>query len=197
MGGYIFLGLLVLLGLYGIAIYNGLVAKKNQIDNGFAQIEVQLKRRYDLIPNLIEVAKKYMAHERDTLEAVIAARNAASGALKKMEKQLDDPTAVTQFNEAEQGLVGAMGKMNFVMEAYPDLKANENMMQLTEELTTTENRIAFARQAYNDFVLAFNTYRQSFPQNQIANMFGFTTDANMLEFEDSKAMQTAPKVSFE
>lgn len=194
--GYVVLGILVLLGLYAIAIYNNLVAKKNQIDNGFAQIEVQLKRRYDLIPNLVEVAKKYMAHERETLEAVIAARNAASNALSKIESHLDDPNAVAQFNQAEQGLVGAMGKMNFVMEAYPELKANENMMQLTEELTTTENRIAFARQAYNDFVLSFNTYRQSFPQNQIANMFGFTTDAKMLEFEDSQAMQAAPKVTF-
>ena len=194
--GYIVLGLLVLLGLYAISIYNNLVAKKNQIDNGFAQIEVQLKRRYDLIPNLIKVAKKYMEHESETLEAVIAARNEASNSLAKMESRLDDPKAVAQFNEAEQGLVGAMGKMSFVMEAYPELKANENMMQLTEELTTTENRIAFARQAFNDFVLAFNTYRQSFPQNQVANMFGFTNDAKMLEFEDSKAMQAAPDVSF-
>jgi hypothetical protein len=111
-------------------------------------------------------------------------------------RHLDDPVAVAKFNQAEQGLVGAMGKMSFVMEAYPELKANENMMQLTEELTTTENRIAFARQAFNDFVLSFNTYRQSFPQNQIAGMFGFTTDAKMLEFEDSKAMQAAPKVDF-
>lgn len=194
--GYVLLGVLVLVGLYAITIFNNLVAKKNQIDNGFAQIEVQLKRRYDLIPNLIEVAKKYMAHERETLEAVIAARNEASNSLAKMESHLDDPKAVAQFNQAEQGLVGAMGKMSFVMEAYPELKANENMMQLTEELTTTENRIGFARQAYNDFVLAFNTYRQSFPQNQVANMFGFTTDAKMLEFEDSKAIQAAPKVSF-
>jgi LemA protein len=173
--GYVVLGVLVLLGLYAIAIYNNLVAKKNQIDNGFAQIEVQLKRRYDLIPNLIEVAKKYMSHERETLEAVIAARNEASKSLEKMESHLDDPKAVAQFNQAEQGLVGAMGKMSFVMEDYPELKANENMMQLTEELTTTENRIGFARQAFNDFVLSFNTYRQSFPQNQVANMFGFTT----------------------
>jgi LemA protein len=194
--GYVVLGVLVLLGLYAIAIYNNLVAKKNQIDNGFAQIEVQLKRRYDLIPNLIEVAKKYMAHERETLEAVVAARNEASNSLAKVESHLDDPKAMAQFNQAEQGLVGAMGKMSFVMEAYPELKANENMMQLTEELTTTENRIGFARQAFNDFVLSFNTYRQSFPQNQVANMFGFTTDAKMLEFEDSQAMQAAPKVSF-
>ena len=194
--GYVVLGVLVLLGLYAIAIYNNLVAKRNQIDNGFAQIEVQLKRRYDLIPNLIEVAKKYMAHERETLEAVIAARNEASNSLAKVESHLDDPKAMAQFNQAEQGLVGAMGKMSFVMEAYPELKANENMMQLTEELTTTENRIGFARQAFNDFVLSFNTYRQSFPQNQVANMFGFTTDAKMLEFEDSQAMQAAPKVSF-
>ncbi len=194
--GYVVLGILVLLGLYAIAIYNNLVAKKNQIDNGFAQIEVQLKPRYDLIPNLIEVAKKYMAHERETLEAVIAARNEASNSLAKVESHLDDPKAMAQFNQAEQGLVGAMGKMSFVMEAYPELKANENMMQLTEELTTTENRIGFARQAFNDFVLSFNTYRQSFPQNQIASMFGFTTDAKMLEFEDSAAMQAAPKVSF-
>ncbi len=194
--GYVILGVLVLLGLYTIAIFNNLVAKKNQIDNGFAQIEVQLKRRYDLIPNLVEVAKKYMAHERETLEAVIAARNEASSSLSKLESHLDDAASVAHFNQAEQGLVGAMGKMNFVMEAYPELKANENMMQLTEELTTTENRIGFARQAYNDFVLAFNTYRQSFPQNQVAGMFGFTTDAKMLEFEDSQAMQAAPKVTF-
>lgn len=194
--GYIILGILVLAGIYIAAIYNNLVAKKNQIDNGFAQIEVQLKRRYDLIPNLIEVAKKYMAHEKETLEAVIAARNAASSSLAKMESHLDDSNAVAQFNKAEQGLVGAMGKMNFVMEAYPDLKANENMMQLSEELSTTENRISYARQAYNDFVLSFNTYRQSFPQNLFTNMFGFTSDAKMLEFEDSKAMQATPKVSF-
>lgn len=194
--GYIILGILVLAGIYIAAIYNNLVAKKNQIDNGFAQIEVQLKRRYDLIPNLIEVAKKYMAHEKETLEAVIAARNEASSSLAKMESHLDDSNAVAQFNQAEQGLVGAMGKMNFVMEAYPDLKANENMMQLSEELSTTENRISYARQAYNDFVLSFNTYRQSFPQNLFTNMFGFTSDAKMLEFEDSKAMQAAPKVSF-
>ncbi|CUV66019.1 LemA protein [Sulfurovum sp. enrichment culture clone C5] len=194
--GYIILGILVLAGIYIAAIYNNLVAKKNQIDNGFAQIEVQLKRRYDLIPNLIEVAKKYMAHEKETLEAVIAARNEASSSLAKMESHLDDSNAVAQFNKAEQGLVGAMGKMNFVMEAYPDLKANENMMQLSEELSTTENRISYARQAYNDFVLSFNTYRQSFPQNLFTNMFGFTSDAKMLEFEDSKAMQAAPKVSF-
>lgn len=194
--GYIILGILVLAGIYIAAIYNNLVAKKNQIDNGFAQIEVQLKRRYDLIPNLIEVAKKYMAHEKETLEAVIAARNEASSSLAKMESHLDDSNAVAQFNKAEQGLVGAMGKMNFVMEAYPDLKANENMMQLSEELSTTENRISYARQAYNDFVLSFNIYRQSFPQNLFTNMFGFTSDAKMLEFEDSKAMQAAPKVSF-
>ncbi len=194
--GYIILGILVLAGIYIAAIYNNLIAKKNQIDNGFAQIEVQLKRRYDLIPNLIEVAKKYMAHEKETLEAVIAARNAASSSLAKIESNLDDSNAVAQFNQAEQGLVGAMGKMNFVMEAYPELKANENMMQLSEELSTTENRISYARQAYNDFVLSFNTYRQSFPQNLFTNMFGFTSDAKMLEFEDSKAMQAAPKVSF-
>lgn len=194
--GYIILGILVLAGLYAVIIYNNLVAKKNQIDNGFAQIEVQLKRRYDLIPNLIEVAKKYMAHEKETLEAVIAARNEASKSLSKIESHLDDSNAMAQFNQAEQGLVGAMGKMNFVMEAYPELKANENMMQLSEELSTTENRISYARQAYNDFVFAFNTYRQSFPQNLLANTFGFTSNAKMLEFEDSKAMQAAPKVSF-
>lgn len=194
--GYIILGILVLAGLYAVIIYNNLVAKKNQIDNGFAQIEVQLKRRYDLIPNLIEVAKKYMAHEKETLEAVIAARNEASKSLAKIESHLDDSNAMAQFNQAEQGLVGAMGKMNFVMEAYPELKANENMMQLSEELSTTENRISYARQAYNDFVFAFNTYRQSFPQNLLANTFGFTSNAKMLEFEDSKAMQAAPKVSF-
>jgi LemA protein len=194
--GYVVLGIIVVIGFYIVAIYNGLVAKKNQIDNGFAQIEVQLKRRYDLIPNLIEVAKKYMAHEKETLEAVVNARNIASSSLAKVENHLDDAQAMNEFNQAERGLAGAMSKMSFVMEAYPELKANENMMQLSEELTTTENRISYARQAYNDFVLDFNTYRQSFPQNLFAGMFGFTSDAKMLEFEDSQAMQDAPKVNF-
>jgi LemA protein len=194
--GYVVLGIIVVVALYVVAIYNGLVAKKNQIDNGFAQIEVQLKRRYDLIPNLIEVAKKYMAHEKETLEAVIAARNEASSSLAQMKGHSDDAKAVSEFNQAEQGLAGAMSKMSFVMEAYPELKANENMMQLSEELSTTENRISYARQAYNDFVLAFNTYRQSFPQNLFTGLFGFTSDAKMLEFEDSQAIQAAPKVSF-
>ena len=194
--GYVVLGIIVVAVLYVVAIYNGLVAKKNQIDNGFAQIEVQLKRRYDLIPNLIEVAKKYMAHEKETLEAVINARNQAYSSLSNVKEHPDDAKAVGEFNQAEQGLAGAMSKMSFVMEAYPELKANENMMQLSEELTTTENRISYARQAYNDFVLDFNTYRQSFPQNLFTGMFGFTSDVKMLEFEDSKAMQAAPKVSF-
>lgn len=193
--GYILFGIVVAAVLYVIAIYNSLVAKRNQIENGFAQIQVQLKRRYDLIPGLVKVAKGYMTHERETLEAVIEARNEASGLLQSLEGALDNADMMAQFNLKEQGFVGALGGMNFLMEEYPDLKANETMIRLMEELGSTENRIAFARQAYNDFVYAYNTDRQSFPQNQFASMFGFTSDAKMMEFDDAKAMQSMPKVN--
>jgi LemA protein len=180
---------------YVVGIYNKLVVLKNRYKNGFSQIEVQLKRRYDLIPNLVETAKAYMAHERETLEAVISARNQASAMLKGAAA---DPTggAITKLAGAEEVLQSAMGKLNFVMEAYPDLKANQNMMQVSEELSSTENKVAFARQAFNDSVMQYNTYRQSFPQNFFASSFGHASDAVLLEFEDSQAIQAAPKVSF-
>lgn len=192
--GYVLFGIVVVAVLYVIAIYNSLVAKSNQIENGFAQIQVQLKRRYDLIPSLVKVAKGYMAHEHQTLETVIEARNQASGLLGGLGGALDSAEGITQLGLKEQGLVAALGSMNLLMEDYPDLKANETMLRLMEELSTTENRIAFARQAYNDFVYAFNAYRQSFPQNQLAAKFGYDHDASMLEFEDTQAIQQMPEV---
>ncbi len=188
--------IVAVLVLYVIGIYNKLVALKNRYKNAFAQIEVQLKRRYDLIPNLVETAKGYMKHERETLKAVIAARNAAANALAKAAAQPGSPEAMAALEGAEQQLAGALSRFNVVMEAYPDLKANQNMMQLSEELISTENKVAFARQAYNDAVMAYNTYRQSFPPVVFAAMFGHPTDAKLLEFEDSAQIQAAPKVSF-
>ncbi|MEN1727502.1 MAG: LemA family protein [Pseudomonadota bacterium] len=185
-----------LVGLAGfvIGIYNKLIAARNRYKNAFAQIDVQLTRRYDLIPNLVEVAKKYMAHERETLEAVINARNGAVNQLKATAADPTDPDAVAKLNQAEQGLSGALGRLFALSEAYPDLKANENMMQLTEELTSTENKIAFARQAYNDMVMAYNILRESFPNNIIAGMFNFNA-AQLLEIED-EAKREAVKVDF-
>ena len=179
-----------------INIYNNLVTLKNRYQNAFSQIEVQLKRRYDLIPNLVETAKGYIKHERETLEAVINARNAAQAGLKSAAADPSSPDAIKQLNAAEGQLGGALGRLNVVMEAYPDLKANQNMMQVSEELTSTENKVSFSRQSFNDAVTEYNTYRQMFPSNIFATMFGHTKDATLLEFEDSKQMQAAPKISF-
>ena len=195
VGTIIFLVIVVGAVFYVVSIYNSLVTLKNRHENAFSQIEVQLKRRYDLIPNLVETAKGYMAHEKETLEAVIQARNEASALLSGVAATLT-PDAMQQLSGAENALQGALGRMNIVMEDYPDLKANENMMQLSEELTTTENRVAFSRQAFNDAVTAYNTYRQSFPPVFFAAMFGHPTDASLLEFDDSAQIQAAPKVSF-
>lgn len=191
----IIVGIGVLLLFYGVGIYNRLVTLHNRFENAFSQIEVQLKRRYDLIPNLVETAKGYMKHEKDTFEAVINARNQAAGGLQKAAANPGDAGAMKELMVAEQALTGSLGKLFALAEAYPDLKANENMAQLTEELTSTENRVAFARQAYNDSVTAYNTYRQTFPPIVFANLLGHNEDAELLEF-DSEAIAEAPKVEF-
>ncbi|MDA0230364.1 MAG: LemA family protein [Proteobacteria bacterium] len=185
-----------LIVLWVIAIFNRLISLRNRINNAFAQIEVQLKRRYDLIPNLVEIAKGYITHERETLEAVVAARNAAADMLSKAAANPSSAGLIKDLIGAEGKLAGALSGLNVVMEAYPDLKANQNMMQLSEELTSTENKVSFARQALNDQVLAYNNYKQSFPPMLFAAWFGHTQDAIFLEFEDSEAIQDAPKVSF-
>ena len=181
--------------MFAVNVYNTLVRKSEVYKNAFAQIEVQLKRRYDLIPNLVEIAKGYMSHERETLEAVISARNQAAGALGAVAANPGDASAMAGLVGGEGALMGAMSRLNVVMEAYPDLKANQNMMQLTEELTTTENKVSFARQAFNDSVTVYNMFRKQFPAVIFAGMFGYQ-DASLLEFEDSAAIQAAPSVSF-
>ena len=194
MSWLVILGVIAAAVVFAISIYNRLVAGRNRFKNAFAQIDVQLTRRHDLIPNLVEVAKGYMAHERETLEAVINARNTAVSGLKAAAADPSNPEAMKQLAAAEQGLSGALGRLFALSEAYPDLKANENMMQLSEELTTTENKVAFSRQAYNDTVMDYNTLRESFPNNFFATWFNFAP-AELLEIED-EAKREAPQVSF-
>jgi LemA protein len=191
---WVMLAVVVLLILFIIGIYNRLVTSRNGYKNAFAQIDVQLTRRNDLIPNLVETAKGYLAHERNTLEAVIKARNAAVSGLKTAAANPGDPAAVQGLAAAENQLSGALGRLFALAEAYPDLKANQNMMQLSEELTSTENKVAFARQAYNDSVLSYNNTREVFPNSIIAGSFGFMP-AQMLEIE-SPQKREVPKVSF-
>ena len=188
------LALIVVLALVVVGIYNRLVALRNRFKNAFAQIDVQLKRRYDLIPNLVETAKGYLKHEHSTLEDVIKARNIAYTASQAAAANPADAGAVKNLLGAESGLAGALSRLMVVSEAYPDLKANQNMMQLTEELTSTENKIAFARQAYNDSVMAYNTSRETFPNVVLAGLFGFLP-AELFHVEDPSE-KTAPKVSF-
>ncbi len=195
IGLLILLGIIVLLAIFFIGGYNKLVLLRNRLKNAFAQIDVQLKRRYDLIPNLVETAKGYMKHERETLEAVIQARNQAASAGKLAAQNPADGQAMAGLMGAEGALTGALGKLFALSESYPDLKANQNMMQLTEELTSTENKISFARQAYNDAVPVYNTGRETFPVNIVENMFNFAA-ATLFEIEN-KAEREAVKVSFD
>jgi LemA protein len=190
----VLVALVVVLGAWVAGIYNTLVALRNRFKNAFAQIDVQLKRRYDLIPNLVEVAKGYMKHESTTLEAVIKARNIALAASQSAAANPADANAMKSLVSAEAGLGGALSRLMVVSEQYPDLKANQNMMQLTEELTSTENKVSFARQAYNDSVMQYNTTREVFPNVIFAGMFGFTA-AELFKIEDPTE-RNAPKVSF-
>jgi LemA protein len=191
--GIFFVGLLLVV-FWVVGVYNGLVTLRNRYKNAYSQIDVQLKRRYDLIPNLVETAKAYLSHERNTLEAVIAARNAASSANQKAASNPGDASTMKDLMGAEAALTGSLGKLFALVESYPDLKANQNMSQLSEELTSTENKVAFARQAYNDSVMRYNTDREVFPGNIVAGMFQFTP-AELFVLENA-AEREAPKVSF-
>jgi len=196
-GTIVTLVVIVIVAFGMITIYNKLVSLRNRFQNAFSQIEVQLKRRYDLIPNLVETAKGYLSHERETLEAVIKARNVAASALDAAAKGGGaDSGAMASLQGGESMLASALGRFNVVVEQYPELKADQTMANLSEEMTTTENRIAFARQAFNDSVMTYNTYRQSFPPVAVAGMIGHGNDANLLTFDDAEAIKEAPKVSF-
>jgi LemA protein len=190
----VFLAILVAIVMWGIGIYNRLINERNRVKNAFAQIDVQLTRRYDLIPNLVEAVKGYMKHERETLEAVITARNAASASLDAAKADPANAQAIKELGASEGELAGALGRLFALSEAYPDLKANQNMMSLQEELATTENKVAFSRQAFNDTVLQYNNSAQNFPNNVIAGFFSFEL-ASFLEI-DSEEMREAPEVSF-
>jgi len=194
MFGWIVLGILAALMVLVVSLYNRLVQLRNRVKNAFAQIDVQLTRRHDLIPNLIETVKGYIQHERETLEAVIAARNTAISGLKLAEANPTNAAAIQQLGSAESALGSALSRLLAVVEAYPDLKANQNMMQLSEELTSTENRVAFSRQSYNDSVMDYNNACEMFPSGMVANLFQFKPGA-MLEIEDT-AKRAVPKVSF-
>ncbi|MBP6798710.1 MAG: LemA family protein [Luteimonas sp.] len=192
----ILIGIAVLVGGWGVGIYNGLVTARNAFKNAFAQIDVQLQRRFDLIPNLVETAKGYLTHERQTLEAVVAARGAAISGLNAAKASPGDPAAMAELAASQGALNGALGRLLAVVEAYPDLKANQNMMQLTEELTSTENKVAFARQAYNDSVMAYNNKREVFPSNIVAGVFNFAAAALLDIPADKAEVREAPKVQF-
>ena len=190
----VIVGVIVLLAMFIAGIYNGLVTLRNRYKNAYSQIDVQLKRRYDLIPNLVEAVKGYMAHEKGTLNEVIEARNRAMSAGQQASANPGDPNAMQKLNQAEGQLGGALGRMFALSEAYPDLKANTNMLQLQEELTSTENKVSFARQAFNDAVTAYNTKREVFPNVIFAGMFGFF-QAELFQVE-SEAVKEAPKIKF-
>jgi len=195
MGLWIFLAVIVALAVWAVSIFNRLVALRNRFKNAFSQIDVQLKRRYDLIPNLVESVKGYMQHERGTLDAVVKARGNAVSAAQAAAAQPGDPAAMQGLSQAEGALGGALGRMLAVFEQYPDLKANQNVLGLQEELSSTENKVAFARQAYNDSVMEYNTRRESFPDSIFAGMFGFAT-AELLQATESVEERKAPQVRF-
>ncbi len=195
IGGWIFIAVVVALVIWAISIYNGLVALRNRFKNAFAQIDVQLKRRYDLIPNLVETAKGYIKHERETLEAVIKARNVAVGAAQAAGASPGNPGAMQALGQAEGALTGVLGRMFALAESYPDLKANQNMLALQEELSSTENKVSFARQAFNDSVMEYNTKRESFPDTIFAGMLGFGP-AELLQATESAEERKAPQVKF-
>lgn len=193
---WILLAVLIVLAIYAVNVYNHLIQLKNYYENAFAQIEVQLKRRYDLIPNLVETVKGYIKHERETLDSVVKARGEALNGLAAAKGDLTNPDAMKEFTGAEENLGRAMSRLNVVVEAYPDLKANENILALQEELTTTENKVSFARQAYNDAATDYNIYKKSFPPVLVAGWFGHQADAVFLAYQDKEAMQKAPDVQF-
>ena len=195
IGAWVVLAIIVVAAVWAIGIYNGLVTLRNRFKNAFSQIDVQLTRRYDLIPNLVESVKGYIQHERGTLEAVVKARSSAVSAAQAAAARPGDPAAMQGLAQAEGVLGGALGRLMAVFEQYPDLKANQNVLGLQEELSSTENKIAFSRQAYNDSVMEYNTKRESFPDNLFAGMFGFTA-AELLQSTDSPEERKAPKVSF-
>ena len=195
MGGWIAIGVIAVLVIWAVMIYNGLVVLRNRFKNAFSQIDVQLKRRYDLIPNLVETAKGYLKHERETLEAVIKARNQAISASQAAAASPGNPAAMQQLGAAEGALTGVLGRLFALAEAYPDLKANQNMLAIQEELASTENKVAFARQAFNDAVMEYNTKRESFPDTIVAGMFRFDA-AELLQATESGEERKAPKVSF-